>query len=724
MEIREHRSMFQETVLRNIPFAEEYVFIANRKYESIIRGQLKTFQNLNTSFIFEDESSKTALPVTLALLGCRDNEEILIVSTDAVLEGDYNSTILALKEVVYRDKVGIVGMETQEERRGYNYIGVTDGKVTSIGGADGEENYWDCGIIAGRARAILDAMDEQWVAHCRLRMGKFSGVITREMIFGSYPTALGGVLRPERVEFVKASFFFYRIIDLKTYNDYKGKTTETDNAICENCKNVSVINTQVKKAVVLNGLKNVMVVNTPDALYVSDQEDVEEIKEIVRRNHAQNPDAFDDANTTYYSWGRRTVLYKSYEYQIAKTVVYPDMEIPAHRHTQHAENIAVARGKARIGIDNTFEICSANRSVYCEAGKVVRVENIDETELILIEMRLGKGFMGEDIVPAEDAIVKLSPYLKECIWGGTRLRKLGKKLNGRRNIGESWELSTHPDGESTIAEGKYAGKTLSRYIDIIGKDKLGWKAQAFNRFPLLIKFIDAHESLSIQVHPDDEYAFPNENEYGKNEMWYIVSATKDAFIYAGFNREVTREEVERRVADKTIEQILRKIPVQAGQTYFLRAGTVHAIGKGCLVCEIQQSSNITYRLYDYDKVGKDGCKRPLHVKKALDVLRYQSSMGDIVRREQRFFYYRNGLKEVLGKCKYFSAVRYEAMQLLTLNADYSSFVALVVLEGRGKLTVGKEKGGMRFKKGDTFFGIAKEYTFRSFGKISVIAVTL
>jgi mannose-6-phosphate isomerase class I len=400
------------------------------------------------------------------------------------------------------------------------------------------------------------------------------------------------------------------------------------------------------------------------------------------------------------------------------------MEIPAHRHTQHAENIAVAKGKARITLDKETVYLDVNRSIYCESGKVIQVENMDETELVLIEMRIGKGFLGEDIMPVEDAIVRLSPYLKECIWGGTRLKKLGKKLNGKKNIGESWELSTHPDGESTIAEGKYAGKTLSRFIDIIGKEKLGWKAQAFNRFPLMIKFIDAHESLSIQVHPDDEYAFPNENEYGKNEMWYIISATKDAFIYAGFNRDVTREEVERRVADKTIEQILRKIPVQAGQTYFLRAGTVHAIGKGCLVCEIQQSSNITYRLYDYDKVGKDGCKRQLHVQKALDVLRYKSAMGDIVRKEQRFFYYRNGLKEVLGKCKYFTAARYEARQFLRLDTDYSSFVALVILEGRGRITIGKQKDGIQFKRGDTFFGVAKEYTFHALGKISVIAVTL
>lgn len=718
--------MFQETVLRNIPFCDEYVFIANRKYENIIRGQLKAFQRIRYSFLFEEESAHTALPVTMALLRCREKEEVLIVSTDAVLNGDYNSTVLALKNLVYRNQVGIVGASVINDWEGYNYIAYEGTRVLDLTKKKPQGDcLWDCGIIAGRAGTLLAAMDPQWVAHCRLRLGSFSGVITREVIFGIYPVSLGNALRKECLTLVPASFYFYRIVDLKTYNDYKGKVLRENFSIKTLCKDVDVINTDESKAVVLNNVEDLLVVNTADALYISHKEDVADIKDIVRKHHAQNPVIFDEGLIQYYPWGMRRTLYKSTDYRITKVSVYVGSEVSTHTHKEFSETYTLLQGYARVRIGSIIEEYARNNTVYCPAGRAHRIENIGTSELVFLETRIGSGLLDEAPPSGDEALVRLEPYIRRCIWGGTKLgRVLGKRLDGVTDAGESWELSTHPDGESTIAEGKYAGKTLSQFIDIIGREKLGWKCQAFARFPILIKFIDARESLSIQVHPDDEYAFPNENEYGKNEMWYIVSASRDAYIYAGFNRDVTREEVERRVADKTLEEILRKIPVQAGQTYFLRAGTVHAIGKGCLICEIQQSSNVTYRLYDYDKVDKNGNKRELHVQKALDVLNFKSSVDDLVRRERRFFPYKNGLKEILAECKYFSATRYEARGVLSLSVDYSSFLAMVVLEGRGTVTVGNREEGLRFKKGDTFFGVAKEYTFRAIGKISVIAVTL
>ncbi|MBQ9081395.1 MAG: class I mannose-6-phosphate isomerase [Clostridia bacterium] len=324
----------------------------------------------------------------------------------------------------------------------------------------------------------------------------------------------------------------------------------------------------------------------------------------------------------------------------------------------------------------------------------------------------------------DEVLVKLNPALKQRIWGGVNLAKvLGKNLQGKKDVGECWELSTHPKGESVVADGKYQGKTLKQFIEIIGKDKLGWKCQAFADFPLLIKFIDTQESLSIQVHPDDEYAFPNENEYGKNEMWYIVDAKPDAFIYAGFKKDVTKEEVLRRIVDKTIEEVLNKIPVQAGQTYFLRAGTVHAIGKGCIICEIRQSSNVTYRLYDYDRRDKQGLPRELHVEKALDVLNLKASTREFVQTD-RSQSYNNGTKTLLGECKYFSAARYDAHGEISFAVDHSSFYAFVVLEGKGVVTAGDGISVKNFKKGDTFFGVAHDYIFKSKGNISIIAVNL
>lgn len=327
-------------------------------------------------------------------------------------------------------------------------------------------------------------------------------------------------------------------------------------------------------------------------------------------------------------------------------------------------------------------------------------------------------------VLADEVLVKLKPSLKQRIWGGTNLAKaLGKKLHGKKDVGECWELSTHPEGESVVADGKYQGKTLRQFIDIIGKEKLGRKCQTFAEFPLLIKFIDAKQSLSIQVHPDDDYAFPHENEYGKNEMWYVVEAKPDAFIYAGFNKNVSREEVLRRIKDKTIEEVLQKIPVRAGQSYFMRAGTVHAIGQSCIMCEIQQSSNVTYRLYDYDRTDKQGIPRELHIEKALDVMNFTPSLQEFAQRE-RLEPYGKGVKKLLGECKYFSATKYEAKGEISFAVDYSSFRAFVVLEGKGVVAAGDGATVKNFRKGDTFFGVAHNYVFKSKGEISLIAVKL
>ena len=725
MEIREHRSMFQETVLRNIPFSEEYIIIANRKYEDVIKGQLRAFSKLKYSFVFEEEAYGTALPVTMALLYSRESEEILIASTDSVLVGEYNATVMSLKGALYSGKVGIVATEEERNASGYNFVHLSDGKIESLGTErKREEDLWDCGIVMGRASSILDAMDPEWVEFCRGMLGLYSGVVTKEMSVRAGLKRLNQVLRPDKLELIRATFSYFRIVDLQSYNDFITRSGRSVVPLREKSENSEVINTEENKTVVLNDVGDITVVNTPDALYLSKKEGVAEIKDIIHRNYGKNPNVFDRSSTEYFYWGVRTVICKTSGYRVTKLRIYPGMELSALGHKQHTETYSVISGRAKITIGKTSAVYGKDQSAYCPIGKPRRLENIDDSDLIILETRLGSDLMEDEAMPSAESFVKLTPYLRNCIWGGTRLKTLGKKLNGQKDIGESWELSTHPAGESVVAEGKYAGKTLQQYIDIIGKDKLGWKAQAFSRFPILIKFIDAHDSLSIQVHPDDEYAFPHENEYGKNEMWYILSASQGAFIYAGFKRDVTREEVARRVKDKTLEEVLCKIPVEAGQTYFLHAGTVHAIGKGCLICEIQQSSNVTYRLYDYDKVDKNGNKRQLHVDKALDVLNFKAVTRNVAQHERRFFSYRNGLKEILGDCKYFTAVRYEANRVLTISVDYSSFLALVVLEGSGKVNVGNESESMFFKRGETFFGVAKEYTFRSLGKISVIAVTL
>ena len=196
------------------------------------------------------------------------------------------------------------------------------------------------------------------------------------------------------------------------------------------------------------------------------------------------------------------------------------------------------------------------------------------------------------------AILKLKPSGKDYLWGGRRLiEEYGKEFDGEK-LAETWELSCHPDGPSYVDSGEYKGETLSEYILMEGKKVTGTHSRPYEQFPLLIKFIDAHDDLSIQVHPDDSYAIAHENQYGKTEMWYIVDCEEGASLYYGFAREISREEFAGRIRNHTLLEVLNKVEVQKGDVLFIESGTIHAIGSGNLIAEIQQNSNVTYRVYD------------------------------------------------------------------------------------------------------------------------------
>lgn len=214
-------------------------------------------------------------------------------------------------------------------------------------------------------------------------------------------------------------------------------------------------------------------------------------------------------------------------------------------------------------------------------------------------------------------ILKLKPACKDYLWGGHRLvEEYGIEYDGDI-LAEAWELSCHPDGPSVITNGEYAGKTLKEFIDEKGMEVLGLHCRRFREFPILTKFIDARDNLSIQVHPGNSYALKNEGQYGKTEMWYVLDAEEGAILYYGFKKEITKEEFARRIKDNTILEVLNAVEVHKGDVLFIESGTLHAIGKGLLIAEIQQNSNVTYRIYDYGRVGKDGKKRDLHIEKAL-----------------------------------------------------------------------------------------------------------
>ncbi len=309
-------------------------------------------------------------------------------------------------------------------------------------------------------------------------------------------------------------------------------------------------------------------------------------------------------------------------------------------------------------------------------------------------------------------IIKLSPAFKDYIWGGTKLKTEYDKKCNLEKVAESWELSTHKDGQSVVVSGEYSGLTLSEYIEKAGKDVLGTNAEKFEYFPILIKFIDAKESLSIQVHPDDEYALRVEGEYGKTEMWYIMDCEEGAYLYYGFNRNITPEEYRERIENNTLLEVLNKVEVKKGDVFFIEAGTVHAIGAGNLICEIQQNSNTTYRVYDYDRRDKNGNPRELHIEKAIAVSNTKKAPA-LNRKENS-----ESTMKTLAECKYFNVIKAEISGEKQFVADEKSFNSVIVLEGNGEICQGGES--ILLHKGDSIFVPANTGKYEIKGNLTAV----
>ena len=312
------------------------------------------------------------------------------------------------------------------------------------------------------------------------------------------------------------------------------------------------------------------------------------------------------------------------------------------------------------------------------------------------------------------AVIRLEPAFKDYIWGGTRLRDdFGKKCSFDK-VAESWELSCHKDGPSVVAEGRDKGLTLRQYIDKYGRGVLGTNCERFGDFPVLIKLIDAKDNLSVQVHPDNEYALRVEGEYGKTEMWYVVDCDEGAELLYGFKHEISKDEFARRIADNTLLEVTNSVPVHKGDVFFIEAGTLHAIGKGILIAEIQQNSNTTYRIYDYGRVGKDGKPRELHVEKAKDVTRLAPARQYPETPVEKHEGYTSKL---MAECEYFSAYILDISTGAELEADSSSFNSLLFLEGEGTVT-GDDI--VRFRKGDSIFITAGTGKYTVNGKCKAV----
>lgn len=315
-----------------------------------------------------------------------------------------------------------------------------------------------------------------------------------------------------------------------------------------------------------------------------------------------------------------------------------------------------------------------------------------------------------------NAPVKLSPAFKDYLWGGTRLKEAYNKKSDLKIVAESWELSTHKDGQSIVATGEHAGTPLSQFIKKNRSSMLGTNAVQFDYFPILIKFIDAHDNLSIQVHPDDDYALKKEGEYGKTEMWYILECEPGASLYYGVNRELTREEFAQRIKDNTVLEVLNKVEVHKGDVFFIPAGTVHAIGKGIVICEIQQNSNTTYRVYDYDRRDAQGNTRPLHIDKALEVANLTPSPAGAAAKPPRKI--PGGTDRLLSTCKYFTVHQIEVESCIQVDITDRTFQSVIVTDGQGTLKLGNTE--LFLQKGDSVFIPAQNDTYTVDGRCSLI----
>ena len=280
--------------------------------------------------------------------------------------------------------------------------------------------------------------------------------------------------------------------------------------------------------------------------------------------------------------------------------------------------------------------------------------------------------------------LKFNPLFEERIWGGDQLRrKMDKKLPEGKLIGESWELSAVPGNVSVVANGKLAGNSLEELIEVYMGELVGDKI--YNKFgllfPLLLKLIDAQDALSIQVHPNDKLALERHNSYGKTEMWYVIDSEKDAELCLGFNRPVTKEEYLRHVADGTLADILARVPVKPDNAYFIPAGAIHAIGKGILIAEIQQTSDITYRIYDFNRKDADGNTRELHTELAKGAIDYTVLPDYRTKYEQV-----QDRETELVSCPYFTTSLCDLTAPLTLDyAALDSFVVVICVEGKGMI---------------------------------------
>lgn len=730
--IKENRSLFQETIARNIPFCEEFYIITSNRYANIVEGQLQVFQGLRYRCFYEEEGKKTAPAVAIACLCDNRSEDYLVVSTDHMIEGgDYKGAIAKGREYIPQGKIVCLGIPAWRFEPGYGYFRQVEER-TEFRHSDmteeiptGEKWYYDTGILLFNGGDFLHELSRKspalyaQIRECVDQLDTYERnvLVPGRLVEELEPVSIGRAVTSvsDKVLLLQADFNWKRIMTLESLDQYY-HGEDSGRVIRNDCENVSVMNEAAHQLVVANGLEDVIIVNTADAVYVSRKSEADQIKSIIRENYEKQQSYFDEGTVYYTPWGIKETIHYGDSCKVKKITIFPGKELSRHVHKLRTEHWSVISGVATIQLDEQMGEYGSGESISVPMGTPHQIANRGTEDLVVIEVSVGEleyghgndltRLAGQSIVKTDcDEIVRMEPAFKDNLWGGTRLRDVYGKKCDYDIVAESWELSTHKAGQSIVATGKNKGLMLGEYINRFGRGILGWKCDPYERFPLLIKFIDSRESLSIQVHPGDDYALQKEDEYGKNELWYVVDCEPESYLYCGFSRDTDEAEVRRRIEDGTLTEILNKIPVKKGDSYFIENGTVHAIGPGVLICEIQQSSNVTYRLYDYQRRDKYGELRELHIDKAMEVTNFHEKDMEAAKTME---------------CKYFSIEKSVFDGEVSFNLDDSSFRAFVVLEGSGQVSCGEES--LAYRPADCFFVPAGKKTVAFHGCGTILKV--
>ena len=306
----------------------------------------------------------------------------------------------------------------------------------------------------------------------------------------------------------------------------------------------------------------------------------------------------------------------------------------------------------------------------------------------------------------------MKPVFKDYIWGGTNLKEKLNKHTPYEKTAESWEISANANGKNVISNGEYEGKTLDDLFENkeIRKRIFGAKTENLDRFPLLVKFIDAESNLSVQVHPDNDYAKKEEHDIGKTEMWYIMDCRPNSKIVCGVKQDITKEDIKKYIQGNKIEEILNYITVKKGDAIYIPSGTLHAIMKGILICEIQQNSDLTYRVYDWNRSGKDGKPRELHISKAIDVINVTTNPKANSTNTE-------GEKNIVNG-DFFKTNKVVVDEKYTDETNKESFYIINVIEGSRSLIVSNKEYDIKI--GDSFILPASIGRYEINGRIQLL----